>query len=176
MNIRKYLIIINLLISLSLEMFGLFHIFNVSPYLLIGLIVAPMKLIYRDGKNKNHILYVITLFFALQLPLLPIIEYQKIKNNANYIEELSARKEQLISQTEKILKNGAWGIYKENNKNIADLEIKIENYKNNSIEVNYYKSFIEMLIIFLVEYMLFFQLQSFNGVFFRKKYHKKEIE
>ena len=174
MNIRKYLIIINLLISLSLEMFGLFHIFNISPYLLIGLVVAPMKLIYRD--NKSYVLYVITLFFALQLPLLPIIEYQKIKNNANYIEELSSRKEQLIFQNEKILKNGAWGIYKENNKNITDLEVKIENYKNNSIEVNYYKSFIEMLIIFLVEYMLFFQLQSFNGVFFRKKYQKKEIE
>ncbi len=172
MMIKKHLIIINLVISLSLEMFGLYHIFDISPYLLIGVLVAPMKLIYRD--SKSYILYAITLFFALQLPLLPIIEHEKIKNNVNYIQELTLRKEQLISQNEKILKNGAWGIYKNNNQVIADLEIKIENYKNKSIEVNYYKSFVEMIIIFLVEYMLFFQLKKFNGVFFRKKHQKKE--
>jgi hypothetical protein len=174
MQYKKYLIIINLIISLSLEIFGLFHIFHFSPYLLIGLLIAPMKLIYRS--NKSYVLFIITLFFALQLPLLPIIEYNEIKNNINYIEELSNRKEQLIIQNEKILKNGAWGIYKENNKNIQELELKIENNRNTSIEVNYYKSFIEMLIIFLVEYLLFFQLKNFNGIFFRKKHQKKEIE
>lgn len=172
MIIKKYLIFVNLAISFSLEMFGLFHIFAFSPYLLIGLLVAPMKLIYRD--NKSYVLYAITLFFALQLPMLPIIEHEKIKNNANYVQELSLRKEQLVLQNEKILKNGAWGVYKYNNQVIAELESKIENYKSNAIEVNYYKSFVEMLIIFLVEYMLFFQLKKFNGVFFRKKHQKKE--
>ena len=171
---KRNLIIVNLLVSLSLEMFGLFHIFSLSPYLLIGMLIAPMKLMYRD--NKSYVLYVITLLFALQLPLLPIIEYNKIQNNENYLTELSQRKAQLIDQNNKILQNGAWGIYKENNRAILELENKIENYKNNSIEVNYYKSFIEILIIFLVEYMLFFQLKNFNGVFFRKKYQKKEIE
>ena len=174
MQIKKYLIIINLIISLSLEIFGLFHIFNFSPYLLIGLLIAPMKLIYRD--NKSYVLFIITLFFALQLPLLPIIEHNKIKNNASYIKELSNRKEQLIAQNEKTLKNGAWGIYKENNKHIQDLELKIESNKTGAIEVNYYKSFIEMVIIFFVEYSLFFQLKNFNGIFFRKKHQKKEIK
>lgn len=173
-TIKKYLILVNLLISLSLEIFGLYFIFGLSPYLLIGILVAPMKLIYRD--NKSYILYIITLFFALQLPLLPVIEYEKIRNNTNYIQELTNRKESLILQNEKILKNGAWGIYKENNKSINDLETKIENFKNNSIEVNYYKSFIEMLIIFLVEFMLFFQLKNYDRVFFRKKNTKREIE
>lgn len=174
MNYKKNLILINLAISLSLEVFGLFHIFHISPYLLIGLIIAPMKLIYRN--NKSYVLYIITLFFALQLPLLPIIEHNKIKNNNNYIQELTDRKDLLVKQNQQALKNGAWGAYKENNQAILILEQKIEEYKTNSIEVNYYKSFIEMLIIFLVEYALYFQLKDYNGVFFRKKYQKKEIE
>ena len=49
---------------------------------------------------------------------------------------------------------------------IQDLKNELKLLNNDIIEVNYYKSFIEILIIFLVEYMLFFQLKN----------HKKNVK
>lgn len=152
-------IALNLIVSLSLEVYGLYHIFGISPYLLIGALIAPFKVIYRN--KKSLILYAITLFFALQLPLLPLIESNKIKDSQAYLEDLINKKNLLTEQNKNLLKNGGYGIYKYNQTEINNLDSKIDQVKNNSIEVNFYKSFVEVLIIFLVEYMLYFQLINF---------------
>lgn len=161
---NKPLIAINLIISLSLEIYGLYAIFNLSPYLLIGLLIAPFKVLYRE--NKSYILYIITLFFALQLPLLPLIEAKKIAKNNQDTYFLESRILKLQNDNEKLIKSGAWGIYKQNNLEIQDLKNELKLLNHDIIEVNYYKSFIEILIIFLVEYMLFFQLKN----------HKKNVK
>jgi len=158
MYIKIILIGISLFISLSLEMYGLYHIFNLSPYLLIGLLIAPFKVLYRD--KKSIVLYAITLFFALQLPLLPLVEANKIKDSQANIQELINKKILLTEQNKFVLKSGGFGIYNNNNKEINNIDSKLESIKNNAIEVNYYKSLIEILIIFLVEYMLWFQLRN----------------
>lgn len=132
-------------------------VLGLSPYLLITPLVAYFKLKYRN--KKSIILYAITIFFAIQEPFLAIIKKDTINYNNKKIESLMIRKEKLQKDNDLFSKRGAYGLYKQNSKDIIEIDKEIKQLETKKIDKNIYVSLLEILIIFLVEYMLYVQLK-----------------
>jgi hypothetical protein len=159
--IKKYFTIFILFLSGSLEIWGLHSILGLTPYIFVAIPIAFFKFFQHQAKaGFVAVLYILTIFFAIQNPLKSVIYHKNVVELQNEKNMLQQKSVNLENERNKHVRNGAYGALKDirkdiliNNEKLAQLD-----YKLNKMNSNIYVAIIQILVIVCIEIMLYLSL------------------